>query len=142
MFGRQGIAFFVVGDLCAVIGGVLLLTGVTTAGTVLLIIAATFVLIGAGLMVAQRTLLGPTAKIRRVMAEGMLHQGRLVAMRSSASRVGANPVMHLTVEVGGAEHQLRSVVPIHRLAQLRPGDPVPVRWLIDEPDFVVVDWGE
>lgn len=82
---------------------------------------------------------------RRLMAEGLPAQARVLAVTQSSMTVNNQPVIKFRLEVqppGGLpfEGEQSSIVPLVNLGRVVPGMTVPVRIDPDHPEQFAIDW--
>lgn len=143
-FGRIGRVFLLsaLGSAVAALVCLLVLTG--TARTVVVAVlsglALLAVLQGVVWTVVQHRMFGSVAALRRVVATGPRTIATVVAVRGTASRIGAEPIALLDLLIDGSQVSRHVRIPFNRAADVRAGRELPVRTDPAGSRAMVVEW--
>lgn len=143
-FGRLGRVFLVAGATALVLAliGVVVLSGVarTSVSVSLGVIGVVGLSQGLVWTVLQHRMFGSVARLRQVAATGVPATATIVAVRSTSSAIGAEPIVRLDLMIHGRPATRHVRVPFNHAAEVRPGKNLPVR--IDPADLraMIVEW--
>jgi hypothetical protein len=101
------------------------------------ILAVTFFVLGIVFLAVQAKVVGNPEDLARIRREGRAVVATVVAVGSTAGRIGGNPLIKLDLAVDGRTMRVGALVPIQHAHRLQVGGELPVR--VDGDD-VVVDW--
>jgi hypothetical protein len=78
--------------------------------------------------------------LRRIADAGVPGTGVIETVGQTAGKVGANPIMRLTLVIGVGQTAIRTVVPIQHVNRVIVGSTLPVLIDPDDPYAAVIDW--
>ena len=140
IFGQIGRVFLIVAGLAVVALVVGLLAGQRVVVLVTAIVALTFGVLGTVFTIVQIRMFGKPSVLRRIETGGLPAIGVIDNVTNTASRVGANPVMRISMTVGVGHVSVLSVVPAQHFSQVMVGSTLP---LLTDPggsDTAMIDW--
>lgn len=143
-FGRIGRAFLlagVVAFLLAVLAYLLLDGSAGSVGSLVLgIVGAVVLLQGVVWTVLQHRMFGSVARQREVAACGPARTASIVAVHSTASSVGAEPIVRLDLRIDGVVVRRHVRVPFNHATDVRVGRSLPVRIDPAGSRAMLVEW--
>ena len=142
VFGRLGRLFLVVGVAGVILGVVGVVTevlGLTIAGFV---VGGTFLVLGLVFTMVQRSAFGDPAALEQVLSSGVPTVGEVRGISPMTGRINADPLMRLSIAIGGREVTVRTRVPIMHLTQIAVGARLPVLVHPNHPDVAIIDWAK
>jgi hypothetical protein len=143
-FGKMGRVFLLVGVALLVIGllGGYLLDGYGwgVAATTISGIGGILLVQGVAWTLAQRYTFGSIAELRRVAASGVSTTAQIMAVHSTSSQIGAEPIAKLDLMIGGQPATRRVRVPFNYATEIRPGRTLPVRIDPKGSRAMIVEW--
>ena len=143
-FGRLGRAFLVAAGVAAAAAVLALVVfhggaQAVVAGVLALIALVMFVQ-GVVWTVLQNRLFGSVARVRALAETGRQTTATIVAVHSTSSRVGAEPIVRLDLLIDG-QHVTRHVrVPFNYAAEVRVEKQLPVRIDPQGSRAMIVEW--
>lgn len=143
-FGKLGRAFLVAGAvaLVAAVISFLVLDGnaqAVVAGVLVLIALIAFIQ-GVVWTVVQHRMFGSIASVRRTAATGHRTTATIVAVHSTSSGVGAEPIVRLDLMIDGHAVTRHVRVPFNYTAEVRVERQLPVRTDPDGSRAMIVEW--
>lgn len=143
-FGRIGRVMLLVGAGAIVLTvlALVLLDGTArfVATLVLGIIAVVAVVQGVVWTVLQRRMFGSPARLRELAMRGTATTATIVAVKSTSSSIGAEPIVRLDLRIDGALVRRHVRVPFNYAAECRIGRTLPVRVHADDHRAMIVEW--
>jgi hypothetical protein len=142
VFGRIGRAFLLsaaVALVLAVLAWLLLPDGGITA-MVLGILAVVGLIQGAVWTVVQLRMFGSIAALRRVEDSGRPTRAAIVGVRSTSSRIGAEPIARLDLRIDGTVVRRHVRIPFTHASDVRTGRDLPVLTDPQGSRALVVQW--
>lgn len=143
-FGRIGRVMLLAGAgaLLLTLLAAVLLDGTAgfVATLVLGIITVIAVVQGVLWTVLQHRMFGSPARLREVAASGRSAAAMIVAVRSTSSSIGAEPIARLDLRIDGEVVRRHVRVPFNYAAECRVGRTLPVRVHPNDHWAMIVDW--
>ncbi|MFD3524801.1 hypothetical protein [Streptomyces sp. NPDC058653] len=143
-FGRLGRVFLLAGGAASVLALISLavLGGVARASVAgsLGVVGVVGLIQGLVWTLVQHRMFGSVTALRQVAATGVPTTAVIVAVRSTSSAIGAEPIVRLDLVIHGQPVTRHVRVPFNHAAEVRPGRTLPVR--IDPADTraMFVEW--
>ncbi|MGP4005846.1 hypothetical protein [Streptomyces sp. 4N124] len=143
-FGRLGRVFLVAGATALVLALISLVVFSGAARTAVSVSLGVIGVVGLsqGLAwtVVQHRMFGSVARLRQVAATGVPATATIVAVRSTASAIGAEPIVRLDLVIHGQPVTRHVRVPFNHAAEIRPGKSLPVRTDPADVRAMIVEW--
>lgn len=140
IFGQIGRVFLVVAGAAVAALVVGLLAGQRVVVLVTAIFVLTFGVLGTVFTIVQIRMFGKPSVLRRIETAGLPAIGLIDNVTSTASRVGANPVMRISMTVGVGHVSVLSAVPAQHFSRVIVGSTLPVLTDPDGSDIAMIDW--
>jgi hypothetical protein len=143
-FGRLGRAFLVAGGVALVAAALAFVvfegsTRAVVAG-VLALIALIALIQGVVWLTLQHRMFGSIAAVRRTAETGRRTTATIVAVHSTSSRIGADPIVRLDLLIDGHQVTRRVRVPFNYAAEVRAEKQLPVRTDPQGSRALIVEW--